>query len=196
MSPYFFQSLSAGVRPSWVMMARTVSLPASRMHCATSFQHARRLTIDLRLIDVSIFSHKPKFPEIAVHDWMIQFLPTSRQVDRIVSYDLSVEISSIPLSQSVFSPGILFSVLIAAINVVHMFLMSEHIALTVTSALTPKIDNARASKSVIVLFALSRHCVVNVVQDWLTCCSFASWASLICANASSINSSQTYVEMS
>ena len=84
----------------------------------------------------------------------------------------------------------------AFISAVHVVLMSLHMAFTVLSALTPKIDRARASKSDMFLFAVSKHWAVNVVQERRTCSSLASWASFICARASSINASHTYVEMS
>ena len=84
----------------------------------------------------------------------------------MVSYDLVAAISVIPVSQSfdmLPSESIIGSVFF--INAVHALRMSAHMAFMVASALTPNTDNARASKSLIVFVAVSRHCVVSVVHD-------------------------------
>ena len=138
------------------------------------------MIIDFLLTDVWMSSHRPKFPEIDLHDWMIQLRPTSRQVWMMVSYVLSLAISVMPLDQSVPAS-------IVSSNAVHALCTWAHICLTVLSAATPNIDSARASKSSSDSAASDRHCAVNVVHDWRTSSSLASWASLICANASSIN---------
>ena len=114
----------------------------------------------------------------------MQFLPTSRHVCNIVSYVLFAAIWVMPVVQSVAPPDV-------SINAVQAVRMSAHMAFTVLSAATPNIDNARASNSAIESAVSSKHWVVNVVQDWRISSSFFSWASLICANASSINSSHT-----
>ena len=110
--------------------------------------------------------------------------PTSWQVCRIVSYVFSVAIWVIPVSHWSPPPDV-FN------NAVQALRTSAHMALTVLSADTPNMDSARASKSANDLADLSRHYVVSVVQDRRTSSSLASWASLICASASSKNSSQT-----
>ena len=132
-----------------------VSVPASATHLTTSFQHAVRLRIDSRLMDVVVLSHRPKLPDMDLHDWMIQLRPTSRQVDRIVAYVLSDVISWTPVDQSVS--------LVVSINAVHAVIMSLHIAFTVRSAATPNTDNARESNSVMESIAESRHWDVRVV---------------------------------
>ena len=160
------------------------SSPALATQSRTSAQHAVRFIMDFLLTDVSMLSHRPKLPDIDLHDWTIQLRPISRQVDNMVSYVLSVAISVTPVAQFC-SVSTVFS------NAVHAFWMSEHICFAVLSASIPNMDNARLSKSSSVSAASDRHWAVNVVQDWRTSSSFLSWANLICASASSINWSHT-----
>ena len=113
--------------------------------------------IDLRLMDVLMFSHRPKLPEIDVHTWMMQARPTSRHVLMIVSYVFWFVMAVIPVSHPSPPPDV-FS------NAVQAFLMSAHMAFAVVLAAIPKIDRARESKFDIESAVSSRHWVVKVVH--------------------------------
>jgi hypothetical protein len=135
-----------------------------------------------------MFSHKPKFPDMDLHEFIMQLRPTSRQVFMIVVYVSRAEIPVMPVSQSfdVMLPSGTYWVIFA-----HDVFTFSHSAFIVLSLWTPNVDNARESNSDKFSLALSKQSDNNAVHDVRTCSNLAFWAILICANASSTKAVQT-----